>query len=126
MIDNGFTPEWIQLSKEIREETQQLKRKLRNTRNELGNLPLSTDEEFKWKNSIHKLMDDATKINSKIDKYNLLVPILQKQMLQINLETMANEALAVPPDKTYVKANSSNANNREPDLVQLITSIFGK
>ena len=36
---------------------------------------------------------------SKIDKYNLLVPVLQKQMFHIKLDDLAKEALAIAPNK---------------------------
>lgn len=97
MIDNGFTPEWIQLSKEVRDETQGLKIKLKMLRNTVGLAPLNYGDEKMWKKTLEKLKPAADAINKKIDKYNLLVPILQKQMLRVDLTNLANDALNEPP-----------------------------
>ncbi|XP_026672393.1 dnaJ homolog subfamily C member 28 [Ceratina calcarata] len=131
LIENGFIPEWIQLSKEINEDTENLRKQLTKARNNIGLLPLSYTDERTWKNTIEDLKSTTKRINSKIDKYNLLVPILQKQKLHIKLDDLANEALSVPPRKNVVENNSKNRDtdfsvNKEPDLFQTIFSIFGK
>lgn len=132
MIDNGFTPEWIQLSKEIREETDELKKRLSEVRNDLGELPLSINDDTTWRNNLEKFETLAKQINSKIDKYNLVVPILQKQMLHINLEELAKKALAVPPlkknaIKKYADNSRQNLNeNISQDLFNFIIDVFSK
>ncbi|CAL7947141.1 unnamed protein product [Xylocopa violacea] len=111
LIENGFTPEWIQLSKEIREETQDLRKRLTDARNNIGDLPLSVKDEAAWKNIVENLRSTTKQINNKIDKYNLLVPILQKQMLHVKLEDLAQEALSKPPQKPIkCKLEKSNSN----------------
>ncbi|XP_031834284.1 dnaJ homolog subfamily C member 28 isoform X2 [Nomia melanderi] len=111
LIENGFTPEWIQLSKEIREETENLRKQLKERRNEVGPLPLSSADEATWENIIKDFSLVTKRVNKKIDKYNLLVPILQKQMLHIKLEDLANEALSmVPKKKTKKYSNCKNVN----------------
>lgn len=129
LIENGFTPEWIQLSKEIREEIQHLRKQLINARNNVGHLPLNYTDEETWRNIVENFRSETKRINSKIDKYNLLVPILQKQMLHTKLEDLANEALSTPPQKTIKIDNStkvdSNAPIKEEDtLFGMIFSIF--
>lgn len=130
MIDNGFTPEWIQLSKEIREDTEDLRKQLVDARNRLGELPLSPEDKYQWERALSDSRDTVQRINKKVDKYNLLVPILQKQMLQINLKALADAVLAVPPDKSAVsnvKSNlSSTTDMSEGNFVQFLASIFGK
>ncbi|KAI4503797.1 hypothetical protein M0802_001200 [Mischocyttarus mexicanus] len=131
LIENGFTPEWIQLSKEIREETKELNRLLTEARNELGLTPLNFEEEKSWKNTIEHLKPLIKKLNNKIDKYNLLVPILQKQMLHINLEILAEQALFKEPVQSTAKSvkkdisNTYNDNNNM-DIFSLIQMIFKK
>lgn len=93
LIDNGFTPEWITLQKEIREEKQVLQDYLLQIRSTLGALPLNSDEEVHWQTTVNKLKDQVTKLNQKIGKYNLVVPLLRKQMVQFDLEKEANTAL---------------------------------
>ncbi|CAK9799961.1 DnaJ homolog subfamily C member 28 [Anthophora quadrimaculata] len=130
LIENGFTPEWIQLSKEIREEIQDLRKQLITARNNVGTLPLNFSDESTWKDIVENFQSTAKRINNKIDKYNLLVPILQKQMLHVKLQDLANEALSVPPKVIDRKCNPKKQNSEfiaeQDTLLGLITSIFNK
>ncbi|KOX79953.1 DnaJ like protein subfamily C member 28 [Melipona quadrifasciata] len=124
LIENGFSPEWIQLSKEIREDIQNLRKRLISARNNVGYLPLNFADESAWKKIVDNFKSETKRINSKIDKYNLLVPILQKQMFHIKLEELAKEALSTPPQKTHTttKYNSKNVN---PDVSTEKDGLFG-
>ncbi|XP_006614898.1 dnaJ homolog subfamily C member 28 isoform X2 [Apis laboriosa] len=128
LIENGFTPEWIQLSKEIREETQDLRKKLINARSKVGHIPLNYKDEKTWKNIVENFKSKTKEINIKIDKYNLLVPILQKQMLHVKLEDLAKEALSTPAQETLKeKVNSDISVERKDNLLTgMISSIFSK
>lgn len=130
LIDNGFTPEWIQLSKEIREETEELKRKLSEVRHNVSELPLTPKDELIWNDKLEKFKIITRQINNKIDKYNLLVPILQKQMLHIRLDELAEKALSVPPSKNKKKyADTSHKDSNESisqDLYNFISNLFSK
>lgn len=100
LIDNGFTPEWISLQKEIREETTLLRNGLLIERKYFGPYPLTVDENVKWSDKVYKYKELVNKINNKITKFNLVVPILKNQMFHVNLE---NEA-----QKTIVQGKSSS------------------
>lgn len=131
MIDNGFTPEWIQLSKEIREETEELKKKLSEMRNDLGELPLTPEEAAVWEDNLEKLKISVKQINNKVDKYNLLVPILQKQMLHIRLDELAEKALLVAPLKnakkyTKIQKYKNSNENISQDIFDLISHLFNR
>lgn len=130
MIDNGFTPEWIQLSKEIREETEELKKRLSEARNDISELPLTPKDELIWNDKLEKLKTTTRQINNKIDKYNLLVPILQKQMLHVRLDELAERALSVPPSKNIKKyADTSQKSSKvsiSQDLFNFISDLFSK
>lgn len=132
MIENGFTPEWIQLSKEIREEKKELTKLLTEARNELGLIPLNLEERKSWKNTIENLKPFIKNLNNKIDKYNLLVPILQKQMLQVNIETLAEQVLSKEPvgsiKQKSAKKNINNTynSNNNLDIFNLFQTIFKK
>lgn len=130
LIDNGFTPEWIQLSKEIREETEELKKRLSEARNDVSELPLTPKDELIWNDKLEKLKTTTRQINNKIDKYNLLVPILQKQMLHVRLDEFAERALSVPPSKNIKKyADTSQKNSNvsiSQDLFNFISDLFSK
>lgn len=60
-----------------------MRRKLSEVRNKIGELPLTPKDESIWRKNLEKFQTLTKQINNKIDKYNLLVPILQKQMLPI-------------------------------------------
>ncbi|XP_076660156.1 dnaJ homolog subfamily C member 28 [Halictus rubicundus] len=130
LIENGFTPEWIQLSKEIREETENLRKRLIEKRNEVGLLPLSDVDEATWNTIIENFQSTTKRVNNKIDKYNLLVPILQKQMVHIKLENLANEVLSTTPMKRVKKrSNYENANSIKEyndGILESITSFLTK
>ncbi|TGZ54921.1 dnaJ homolog subfamily C member 28 [Temnothorax longispinosus] len=130
LIDNGFTPEWIQLSKEIREETEDVKKKLSQARNDVSELPLTPKDESIWNDKLEKFKTTTKQINIKIDKYNLLVPILQKQMLHIRLDELAEKALSVPPSKNIKKyADTSHQGSNESisqDLYNFISNLFSR
>lgn len=131
LIENGFTPEWIQLLKEIRQEKEDLREELVKARNGVGPLPLSPADEASWKDITGDFRSTTKRINNKIDKYNLLVPILQKQMLHVRLEDIADEVLSMPPQKITEKySNYGNMNSNysvdDVGIVGLITSFFNK
>lgn len=129
LIDNGFTPEWIQLSKEIREETEELKKRLSEARNDISELPLTPKDELVWNDKLEKFKTITRQINNKIDKYNLLVPILQKQMLHVRLDELAEKALSVPPRNVKKYANTSQKSSNvsiSQDLFNFISDLFSK
>jgi DnaJ family protein C protein 28 len=93
LIDNGFTPEWITLQKEISDDTKHLRESLERYRTELGYLPLDNDDNNRWNEVLMKHKEIVKKLNAKIDKYNLLVPLLEKQKLHILLKREAENIL---------------------------------
>lgn len=130
MIDNGFTPEWIQLSKEIREEIEELKKKLSEARNDVSELPLTAKDELIWNEKLEKFKTTTRQINNKIDRYNLVVPILRKQMFHVRLDKLAEEALSIPPSKNikkYVDAShESSKMSMSQDLFNFISDLFSR
>lgn len=93
LLDNGFTPEWITLQRDIREQIQELRRKLSKHRSYLGDTPLSDEDNLKWKLMIFQYEEDISKINKQIDKFNLIVPIMDNQMFRLKLDRIGNEVL---------------------------------
>lgn len=55
--------------------------------------PLTIEENIKWSNAVYKHKDLVDTVNNKINKYNLLVPILQRQMLLVSLQKEAQKVL---------------------------------
>lgn len=115
LIDNGFTPEWIMLQRDIRNEADKLRDSLIDHRQYLGATPLSDTDRSKWELIVASFKDDVEKINKMIDKFNLIVPLMNKQMFRIKLNDVANDILnddtiphskeRVSDDKTVIKEN---------------------
>ncbi|XP_078041002.1 dnaJ homolog subfamily C member 28-like isoform X2 [Augochlora pura] len=133
LVENGFTPEWIQLHKEIREETQWLRKQLIEKRNEVGPSPLNNTDKATWNKIIENLKSVTKRVNNKIDKYNLLVPILQKQMTHVKLENLANEVLSMTPKKKISnRTNCENMNSifdvkeNNEGILDILTSFLSK
>lgn len=97
LLDNGFTPEWITLQKEIRTDIDDLVDVLTHHRSYIGEMPLNDDEKDEWSAIVDRLEYRETDINKKIDKYNLIVPILDQQMCRIQLKKTANKIINSKP-----------------------------
>ncbi|EDW87801.1 dnaJ homolog subfamily C member 28 [Drosophila yakuba] len=120
MLDNGFTPEWISLGKDIRDAVAQLKTKLRQERKYYGEWPLQRDEDLAaWKVFSRNHQDDVQQLNKLIDKYNLIVPILENQFFRLHLDRMAEPIFKDPElQRNVVRPEirakpSSNHENQE-------------
>lgn len=115
LIDNGFTPEWISLQKEIREQTTQLRNSLLTERKYFGPYPLSVEENVQWSDKVYKYKELVNKINNKITNFNLVVPILNKQMIHVNLENEAQRAIVQGKSSSDVLLYNSNSNKMVED-----------
>lgn len=91
LLDNGFTPEWILLQKDIREEINKLKSNLFKEREFLGSFPFSEADDSSWSLVVKNFEDNVARINKAIDKYNLIVPIIENQFFRINLQIIAEK-----------------------------------
>lgn len=97
MIDNGFIPEWITLQREISDDSASIKTMLLEERKNFGSVPLSCSEERDWESVLDKIGENVKALNKKIDKFNLVVPIMDKQMLHFNLTRESDEILKSGP-----------------------------
>ncbi|KAH7958375.1 hypothetical protein HPB49_001059 [Dermacentor silvarum] len=79
LITNGYVPEWVMLEREIAEEKRRLRSALSERRSHLGPSPLTGDEQCLWQEAVRSLESAAAQINRKIDKFNMVVPLLSKQ-----------------------------------------------
>ncbi|XP_077298534.1 dnaJ homolog subfamily C member 28 [Arctopsyche grandis] len=128
LIDNGFTPEWITLQKDIRHEVEKLRSSLLKERSKLGNVPLNPSEEYDWSRCVEKHNDLVKKINSKITHYNLVVPILQKQMIFISLEKEAQRALDTEAPLKFTedtkKDDPKTSKEEKFNIIDMFSYIF--
>uniref|UniRef100_A0A2M4ALQ7 Putative molecular chaperone dnaj superfamily n=1 Tax=Anopheles triannulatus TaxID=58253 RepID=A0A2M4ALQ7_9DIPT len=142
LLDNGFTPEWITLHKDLREATAALREELTRERAKLGPAPLTVREEQQWEKLLEEYRTDETRINKMIDKFNLIVPMLNKQMVRLNLDRIGAEILATGPVANVTTSNrtpptpdgsaqstgsakNSNSAPNKSSLLGFIGSLFG-
>lgn len=93
LINNGFTPEWITMAKEIDQDIDNLKQEIRSDRMPLGPYPLTEDDVTKWKRICESNGELAKSINNKINTYNLIVPLLNKQKLHVAFDKICEDIL---------------------------------
>ncbi|XP_034666249.1 dnaJ homolog subfamily C member 28 [Drosophila subobscura] len=131
MLDNGFMPEWITLSKEIRDARQQLLQKVRQERIYYGDWPLQRpDEQAAWQRFSLNLEHEVQELNKLIDKYNLIVPILKNQFFRYRLDREA----PIVFKETTLKRNQqrpaveykAKAEQSDKPLKSLISELFAR
>ncbi|XP_062429381.1 dnaJ homolog subfamily C member 28 [Rhea pennata] len=111
LIDNGYQPEWILMQKEIRETIEQLRKGIVASRNKLGG-PMTPYRQKQWNRVCEQFIEDIRKLNKRIDNFNLVVPILSRQMVHFNADKEIVRA-----QKTYEalmeKGEASNSDMKE-------------
>lgn len=113
LIENGFSPQWVMLEKEIRLEITNVKHRLRSERLKLGEIPLNASERLVWNKFLNSLNDDVKQINKKINDYNLIVPLLSKQMVHINLSKISEKCLRDNPSNSAMEYASIKQEDRQ-------------
>lgn len=133
LIENGFSPQWVMLEKDIRSEITNLKLRLEEERRKLGKIPLKESEKFVWNKLLDALSDDVKQINKKINDYNLIVPLLSKQMVHMNLEKLSEKFLKDYPSLDLTLAEKKvnkecrqdqRSTSTEPCLFDLLNSLW--
>lgn len=87
MKKSGYTPEWITLEAEIRKGIKDLRDEHRRNRQQLGPDPLKGVKLSIWHDDLRRLKERIDFLNQKINKFNLIVPILDKQRVQFKYQT---------------------------------------
>jgi DnaJ family protein C protein 28 len=115
------------LQKEIADDTKHFRESLARCRTELGHLPLNNDDKYRWNEVLTKHKEMAKKLNAKIDKYNLLVPLLEKQKLHILLERESENILKTGATRYDVTNHAAQAsrNQHAEDHQSDFLSFFG-
>ncbi|KAK2904842.1 hypothetical protein Q8A67_006641 [Cirrhinus molitorella] len=85
LIDNGYQPEWIVAQKEIRETIAKMRARLQEVRARLGE-PMRHSETLQWKEHCAVFADELGKLNKKVDNFNLIVPLMSRQMVHYSLK----------------------------------------
>ncbi|KAL7739010.1 hypothetical protein ACLKA6_017686 [Drosophila palustris] len=132
LLDNGFTPEWIMLSRDIREAVNKLKQKVRTERSFYGDWPLtSSDQLASWESFVQSHAEEVQQLNKLIDKYNLIVPILENQFFRLRMDKLA-EGIFKEPDlpsnlpRAQIKSKANNeGTGNERNFMTNFFSIIG-
>lgn len=128
LIDNGFTPEWIMIQKEIRNSINDLEDTLKHKRAYLGSIPFSDEEQTEWNQILDGHKNRLIEINKMIDKYNMITPTLRHQLIHIDLERIGTKILQIDPKtierKVARKPVNSNDNNSNSNSRGLLSILF--
>lgn len=81
------------MAKEIDEDIEHLRKEVVKDRIELGPYPLTSDELEKWERLCDLHRDLAKSINNKINTYNLIVPLINKQKFHVDIEGILDDVL---------------------------------
>uniref|UniRef100_A0A8D0H405 DnaJ heat shock protein family (Hsp40) member C28 n=1 Tax=Sphenodon punctatus TaxID=8508 RepID=A0A8D0H405_SPHPU len=92
LIDNGYQPEWILMQKEIRETIEQLRKDIVTSRNKFGE-PMTPYKEKQWSQVCEQFVENIKKLNKRVNDFNLVVPILSRQMVHFNADKEIAQAL---------------------------------
>ncbi|CAL1538346.1 unnamed protein product [Lymnaea stagnalis] len=115
MANNGFKPEWIMLSKEIRDSICTAREKLAVLREQLGPPPYSEESEVRWNFHIDKFKNQVEEINQMINKYNFIVPFMERQMVHYNVGQIIQDI----SDGGHVKYLPTDKHGQPLDATQL-------
>lgn len=85
LIDNGYQPEWILMQKEIRETIERLRKNIVTSRSQVGE-PMTPYRQKQWNRICEQFIEDIKKLNKRVDNFNLVVPILSRQMVHFSAD----------------------------------------
>ena len=80
--NNGYTPEWIARDKEIREELEAARARLRAA---WAQRHVSHTDKAAWEAALARFEKTLAQLNRKIDDYNLIVPVSGCQRIRLRL-----------------------------------------
>ncbi|NXG47466.1 DJC28 protein, partial [Psilopogon haemacephalus] len=118
LIDNGYQPEWILMQKEIRETIEGLRKNIVASRSKLGG-PMSPHRQKQWNRICEQFIEDIRKLNKRVDSFNLVVPLLSRQMMHFSADKEIVRA-----QKTYealienIEASNSGTKENEEENVK--------
>ncbi|XP_055331870.1 dnaJ homolog subfamily C member 28-like isoform X2 [Paramacrobiotus metropolitanus] len=90
LINNGFTPEWAVLGKEIENLKAELRQKLTEERAVYGEHP-TQQHRGAWADFVQQQQPAIEEINQKVHKFNFICPSIQQQLCQVGLQHFADK-----------------------------------
>lgn len=93
---NGFAPEWIERDRAIRQGLEEARSQLRSAwQQRLDNLI----DGARWQAAVARFEERLSKLNRKIDDFNLTVPIIRLQRSRLRLEDELRRVGEMPDNK---------------------------
>ena len=96
LAEGGFAPEWVMLKRDIETQKLEIRESIRLRSNLVfsrrANFQLTLREKNDWQNFLTNLAKkQVKKLNVYIDRFNLMVPLLNSQMVHFNLTREADK-----------------------------------
>ncbi|XP_051840903.1 dnaJ homolog subfamily C member 28 [Antechinus flavipes] len=117
LIDNGYQPEWILMQKEIKDTIEQLRKDILLSRNKLGH-PMTSSELKQWSQDCEKFQENIKKLNKRVNYFNLIVPILNRQKVHFDAEKEIARVLKNYDNLTAEKVDDKSTINIESKNVK--------
>jgi len=108
LVNTGFAPEWVTLGKDISMQVDQLRNLICSKWEQLGPLPMDLHSTKKWEEFLVECECDLVLINKMVNKFNLIVPILNQQKTHYQLHRLISQVLSDNPIPSGHK-NDSNS-----------------
>ena len=111
LVSTGFAPQWVTLNKDINTEVKQFKRRIYAKWNRIGPFPMSLHNTRQWEAFLSECEIGLAQINKMVDKFNLIVPVLDQQKTHYQLQKIVVQVLTDNP------INISEQNNDTDPVV---------
>ena len=111
LVNTGFAPQWVTLNKDINTAVEQFKKRIYAIWNRVGPLPMNLHNTRQWEDFLSECEVELAQINKMVDKFNLIVPILDQQKTHYQLQKIVVQMLEDNP------INISDQNNDTDPVV---------
>ena len=118
LAEGGFAPEWVMLKRDIETQKLEIRESIRLRSNLVfsrrANFQLTLREKNDWQNFLTNLAEkQVKKLNVNIDRFNLMVPLLNSQMVHFNLSREADKIT-----KNVIEENKIKLANTPPEKIK--------
>lgn len=124
LIDNGFMPKWLVLEKEIRQDIKHARDKLQHARSALNHQVMTQAETNKWNRALETFKTEVANVNKKINKYNMIVPVLTKQLVQYNTKNEIRKISGSEQNCDKTMLEHGKVENSSTSVGKPMTSLY--
>uniref|UniRef100_UPI00398E9CC1 dnaJ homolog subfamily C member 28 n=1 Tax=Pristiophorus japonicus TaxID=55135 RepID=UPI00398E9CC1 len=123
LLENGYQPEWIVRQKEITQTIEQLRNDMVGYRKKLGE-SLTVHNQKQWNLKCEQFRADIKQLNKMVDSFNLIVPLLNRQMLHFNPDK--EFAIILKKNDVLMEASKASAEVAGKSTEESGTSVHTK